>query len=66
MPALFMQDADEQTCVLAHEKLTADSCKAVDFNRVALISLKKNDGTEDSVRVTPSSQIYKFSLDTHL
>ena len=52
--------------MLAHEKLTADSCKAADFNKVALMSLKKNDGTDDSVRVTPSDKIYKFSLNTFL
>lgn len=64
-PALFMQDYEADTCVLAHTQITQESCKAADFNKIALISLLKNDGTTDQIQVKPGENIMKFSLNTH-
>lgn len=34
-PALFMNNADENTCVVTYKPISADTCAQVDFQRIA-------------------------------
>ena len=63
IPALFMQNAAEETCVIAYKPINANTCASVDFKRIAMLKLKKGDGSNTAFTARPGT-VRKFSLNT--
>lgn len=61
-PALFMKNQIEDTCVVAYKPVSEETCKRVDFKRIANLKLQKGDGSTTEVTARPG-KVLKFSLD---
>lgn len=62
MPALFMKNMDEDTCVVAYKPVSEQTCASVDFKRLANLRLNKGDGEATEINARPG-KVLKFSLE---
>jgi len=63
-PALFMKNLKEDTCVVSHAPVSAETCSSVNFS--SIMKMLKGDGVTTELLLTPSVNVKKFDLNTFL
>lgn len=63
-PALFMQNMNEETCVIAYAKVTEETCAKLNYPTI--MKMLKPEGAAGEVKVRPSKKVKKFDLNTFL